>query len=66
MKQEYRKTSHSIYDIKYQIVWVTKYRKPILSGEIGRRTRDIVREICTSLDVGIEKGHVCRDHVSAN
>ena len=63
MKQEYRKTSHCIYDIKYHIIWVTKYRKPVLSGEIGRRTRDLVQQICTSLDVGIEKGHVCRDHI---
>ena len=28
---EYRKTSHSIYDIKYHVVWITKYRKPVLS-----------------------------------
>jgi hypothetical protein len=32
--ENYRKTSHSIYDIKYHIVWITKYRKPILNKEI--------------------------------
>ncbi len=60
---EYRKISHCVYDIKYHIVWITKYRKPILDAEIGKRIREIIRLICTSLDVQIVKGHVSRDHV---
>jgi putative transposase len=60
---EYRKTSHCIYDIKYHIVWITKYRKPVLTEDIGKRLRDLVRVLCTSLDVQIVKGHVSRDHV---
>ena len=61
--KDYRKASHCIYDIKYHVVWTTKYRKRILSPEIGRRVRDIVRLICTSLDVDIIKGNIRRDHV---
>ncbi len=60
---EYRKSSHSIYDLKYHLVWITKYRKRRLSGEIGRRLREILRDTCTSLDVKVIKGHVSRDHV---
>ncbi len=30
----YRTSSHSRYDIKYHFVWVTKYRKPVLTGEV--------------------------------
>ncbi|WP_348982158.1 transposase [Desulfosporosinus sp. OT] len=30
----YRKSSHAIYDIKYHVIWVTKYRYKILKGEI--------------------------------
>ncbi|MEM9299290.1 MAG: IS200/IS605 family transposase, partial [Bacteroidota bacterium] len=30
--QHYRKTSHSLYDIKFHIVWITKYRKKVMSG----------------------------------
>src|SRR3989304_3470372 len=62
MKQ-YRKASHSVYDIKYHIVWITKYRKPILRKEIGIRTRELIRLICASLDVEIVKGHISRDHI---
>ena len=60
--ENYRKTSHSIYDIKYHIVWITKYRKPILNRDIGMRLRELIRQICTSLDVQILKGHVSKDH----
>jgi putative transposase len=63
MKPQYRKASHCIYDLKYHIVWITKYRKPVLSREIGMRVRDLVRMICASLDVEIVKGNVSRDHV---
>ena len=59
----YRKTAHSVYDLKYHIVWITKYRKSILHGSIGLRVRELLRQTCASLDVYIEKGHVARDHV---
>jgi putative transposase len=61
--ENYRKLSHSIYDIKYHIVWITKYRKPILKKDIGERLRELLRQICTSLDVQIIRGHVSKDHV---
>jgi putative transposase len=61
--QNYRKGSHTVYDLKYHIVWITKYRKPVMSGDIAVRVRDLIREISRSLDVEIIKGHVARDHV---
>jgi len=59
----YRKTAHSVYDLKYHVVWITKYRKPILRGAIGLRVRELIQQTCASLDVYIEQGHVARDHV---
>jgi len=59
----YRKTAHSVYDLKYHIVWITKYRKPILHDAIGLRVRELIQQTCASLDVYIEKGHVAKDHV---
>lgn len=61
--ENYRKSAHSTYDLKYHVVWVTKYRKKILGGEVGKRVRDLVREICRTNDVEIIKGHVSIDHV---
>ncbi len=59
----YRKTAHSVYELKYHIVWITKYRKPILHGALGLRVRELIRQTCASLDVYILKGHIARDHV---
>jgi putative transposase len=60
---EYRHGSHSVYAIHLHLVWVTKYRKPVLGGAVGVRVRDLIREICGMSEVLIIKGHVSRDHV---
>ena len=61
--EHYRTGSHSRYDLKYHFVWVTKYRKPILVGEVGLRLRVLVREICRTNEIEILQGAVSRDHV---
>ena len=59
----YRKTSHSVYDLKYHLVWITKYRKKVLQREIGLRLRELLKQTCATLDVVILKGSVGVDHV---
>ena len=59
----YRKTAHSVYDLKYHVVWITKYRKPILRGEVAKRLRELLRKECEKLDIYILTGHVAKDHV---
>ena len=59
----YRKGAHTIYQLHYHFVFIPKYRKPVLTGQVGERLRDLVREICKSLDIEILKGHVRPDHV---
>ena len=61
--QKYRKSAHSTYDIKYHIVWITKYRKPVLTGKIAERTRELLRGTCKQNDVEILAGHVSKDHI---
>lgn len=34
---EYRKGAHTLYDIQYHVVWVTKYRYQVLRGEVAER-----------------------------
>jgi REP element-mobilizing transposase RayT len=61
--ENYRTASHSRFDIKYHFVWVTKYRKSILSGAVGTRVRDLVREICRTHEIEILQGAVSGDHI---
>jgi len=44
-------------------VWITKYRKKLLGGDVGHRLRKDVRDIGSELEVEILKGHVSQDHV---
>ncbi len=60
---EYRTGAHTVYDIKYHVVWVTKYRYKILRGEMAERARDLIRKICEAREIVIVKGHISSDHV---
>lgn len=59
----YRKSAHCTYDIKYHIVWITKYRKPVITGEIAQRTRELQHGTCQVNEVEILAGHVGSDHI---
>ena len=60
---KYRKGAHTVYELHYHFVFITKYRKPILRGDIAKRARDLIRDICASEDVTIIKGNMRVDHV---
>ena len=60
---EYRRGAHTVHDIKYHFVWVTKYRYKVLRGEIAERARDIIRQVCMAREITILRGHVSKDHV---
>jgi len=62
MKYE-RKSSHTIYDHKFHLCWITKYRFPVLTGDVGVKLRDMVKQVCKEQSVEIIQGHVRPEHV---
>ena len=60
---DYRKGSHTVYDIKYHFVWITKYRYPGLRGSIAMRARELLRQGCQANNLRILKGSVGKDHI---
>jgi putative transposase len=60
---DYRHGAHSVFEIHLHFVWVTKYRKPVLTGEVSLRVRELIRQSCREEEVEILKGHVAKDHV---
>ena len=60
---DYRKGSHTAYDIKYHFVWITKYRYPVLRGSIAMRARELLRQGCEANNLRILKGSVGKDHI---
>lgn len=61
--REVRRAAHTAYSLHYHFVFITKYRKPVLRGDIGKEVRDLIREICRTHDIEILQGHVRPDHV---
>ena len=51
------------FDLKYHVIWCTKYRYKILRGRIAERARDLIRQICEARDVVIVRGAVSPDHI---
>ena len=60
---EYQTGGHAKYDIKYQLVWITKYRYKILQGEVAERARELIRQTCQLREVQIVRGAVSADQV---
>ena len=58
-----RSNGHTVSELTVHIVWSTKYRYPVLVGDIQKRCREIIIQICETEDVIILKGVVSKDHV---
>lgn len=61
--RHYRLGAHTKTDLKVHLVWVPKYRKAVLTGEIAIRVRDLLRQIAAEHELEIVSGKVARDHV---
>ncbi|MFD1363241.1 IS200/IS605 family transposase [Lentibacillus salinarum] len=59
----YRKSGHAVYDIKYHVIWVTKYRYKVLRGQIAVRARELIRQGCEARGITILQGSVGKDHI---
>ena len=58
-----RKGSHTTTRLTCHIVWVTKYRYHVLKGDVQRRCRELIIQVCEVEEVDILKGVVSKDHV---
>ena len=61
--RHYRHGSHTKSDLKAHIVWIPKYRKKVLIGDVAIRARDLLRKIAMEHDLIIISGKVAKDHV---
>ena len=58
-----KRTSHTVYETKYHLVWVPKYRKWILRGDVQERVEELFREIAENHDIEIDTLEVAKEHV---
>ncbi|KYJ86975.1 IS200/IS605 family transposase [Sulfurovum riftiae] len=58
-----RSGNHTISQLQVHVVWVTKYRYHVLKGDVQKRCRDLIVQVCDAEDIRILKGVVSKDHV---
>jgi len=58
-----RINGHTVSRLTVHIVWSTKYRHSVLEGDIQKRCRSILIEVCDAEGVNILKGVVSKDDV---
>ncbi len=63
MGKRQRRGSHTVSWLTVHLVFVTKYRYKVLRGDVQKRVRELLIQICESEDVEILKGVVSKDHV---
>lgn len=61
--RHYQLGAHTKTDLKVHVIWIPKYRKPILTGDVAVRVRDLIRSIAAEHELEIISGKVARDHV---
>ena len=61
--REWQSQSHGRWYCRYHVVWVPKYRKRVIFGQMRRGIGRIVRELCQRHGVELIEGHALSDHV---
>ncbi len=60
---DYRSLNHSRWECKYHIVFIPKYRKKRIFGEIKRYLGEVFHRLARQKECLIEEGHLMSDHV---
>ncbi|ODT98646.1 MAG: hypothetical protein ABS79_05545 [Planctomycetes bacterium SCN 63-9] len=58
-----RRTAHTRFDIKFHLVWITRYRKELLRADVGVRLRQLVRDICSVLEAETSNDHSIKYYI---
>jgi putative transposase len=55
--------SHVVWDCKYHIVWIPKYRRKVLYGELRKHLGEMFRGLARQKESRVMEGHLMPDHV---
>ena len=55
--------SHSRWECKYHVVWIPKYRRKTLYGELRKYLGQVFKDLARSRESEIVEGHMMHDHV---
>jgi putative transposase len=56
-------SAHSKWECKYHVVWIPKYRRKALYGELRKHIGPVLRELARQRECVVEEGHLQLAHV---
>jgi len=62
-ENEYERLSHSVWDCKFYIVFIPKYRQKKLYGELKKDLREQFHKLSFQKECRIVEGYLMKDHV---
>ena len=60
---EYQSLSHTKWDCKYHVIFIPKYRRRALYGQLRRHLGEVFRKLAEQKESRIEEAHLMPDHV---
>ena len=60
---EFQSLSHTKWECKYHVVFIPKYRRKVLYGQVRQELGEVFRELARQKESRIEEGHLQADHV---
>ena len=60
---DYQSLSHTKWACKYPVVFIPKYRRKVLYGQLRSHLGEVFRELARQKESAIEEGHLQPDHV---
>jgi putative transposase len=55
--------NHSRWECKYHVVWISKYRKKALYGQLRRYLGQVFKDLARNRECEVLEGHMMADHV---
>jgi putative transposase len=60
---DFQSLSHTLWECKYHLVWIPKYRRKVLYGDIRRHLGGVLRELAIQRESNVLEGHLMKDHL---
>jgi putative transposase len=60
---EYQSLSHTKWECKYHVIFIPKYRRKVLYGQLRPHLGEVFRKLAEQKESRIEEGHLMLDHV---
>ena len=58
-----KQLNHTTWECKYHLVWIPKYRKKAIYGELRKSLGEVFRDLALQKESSIIEGHLMGDHV---